>query len=120
MNPLHKRFLLFLAGCIPARLALAFASRSAGTGVLRTSLVVMFSVIAIGFLTIYMAGLRKTGAETMGQPIWWNSLRPVHASLYGGAAYALATGSPVLASNLIFADTAIGLGAFFLHHSGNL
>ena len=45
------------------------------------------SVIALGFITIYVFGWRKTGLETMGAPIWWNDLRPLHGALYGIAAY---------------------------------
>ena len=119
MTPIQKRFFLFLAGCIPARLGLAFAARASGTGILRTALVVLFSVISIGFLTIFALGLRKTGAETMGEEIWWDILRPVHATLYGMAAVTLAFGQNSASSSLILADTAIGLGSFFLHHSGN-
>ena len=31
---------------------------------------------------IELGDYRKTGKEVFGSKIWWNDLRPVHASLY--------------------------------------
>jgi hypothetical protein len=39
-------------------------------------------VMGIGFWTIYMMDWRKTGVEVGGGEIWWNSLRPVHGTIY--------------------------------------
>ena len=74
------------------------------------------SVIALGFITIYVFGWRKTGLETMGAPIWWNDLRPLHGALYGIAAYQMSHGMNESAGKVIVLDTIIGLIAFLFHY----
>ena len=78
----------------------------------------LLTIPAIGFIYIYMNGLRKTGGEVFGGKIWWNTLRPVHATLY------LLTAILVYRKNknaylLIIADTIIGLMAFTIYHLMN-
>ena len=72
------------------------------------------AAIALGFATIYVFGLRKTGVETGGRPIWWNDLRPVHAALYAVAAVAAWNGRGDLAWKALAADVALGLWAYFV------
>jgi len=69
--------LTFLIGCIGSRLLLAFLGSQYPDAIGNLIL-----IPAIGFLVIYFFGLRKTGLETGGKPIWWNHLRPVHAIMY--------------------------------------
>ena len=102
---------LFLGGCIPARLALAAAAYFA-QGTWATLLGIALAAIAVGFMTIYVMGWRKTGVETQGRPIWWNHLRPVHAVFYGAAATALLMGENAASASLLLADTALGAAAF--------
>ena len=79
---------LFLLGCIPTRLLLAYIiTLVEPLSLLSIMINLALSVIALGFITIYVFGWRKTGLETMGAPIWWNDLRPLHGALYGIAAY---------------------------------
>jgi len=81
MNTIQKRFLLFLGGCIPTRLAFALLAKYGNNSVKKILAIISF-IIGSGFLIIYFGGLRKTGLETGGEKIWWNQLRPVHALLY--------------------------------------
>jgi len=81
MNNIQKRFLLFLFGCIPSRLALAYVAKIIPINYLPI-LGYVTLVMAIGFIYIFLTGSRKTGPETFGEKIWWNSLRPIHALLY--------------------------------------
>lgn len=81
MNSFQKRFLLFLFGCIPTRLALAYIAKIIPITYLPI-LGYVTLVIAIGFTYIFLTNSRKTGPETFGEKIWWNSLRPIHALLY--------------------------------------
>ena len=89
MNPINKSKLLFFLGCIPTRLFIAYIAyallknndKSENKTLLYTFVIITLS-IGIGFWTIYLKGWRKTGTETFGEKIWWNSLRPVHGSLY--------------------------------------
>ncbi len=78
---MQKRFALFLFGCIPARLFLVYLSKVIPIDYLPL-LGYITLIIAIGFTYIFLTGSRKTGPETFGDKIWWNSIRPVHALLY--------------------------------------
>jgi hypothetical protein len=85
MDPATKSILLFLLGCMPVRILTVFIAKE-----YKEYLSIMAPVaflMALGFTLIYILGLRKTGAETFGETIWWNSLRPVHAILYYLFAY---------------------------------
>lgn len=118
MDPaLRKRFALFLLACVPVRLLLVFV---VATGVLSTTwlkwMAVPAAMVAGGFAAIFAGGLRRTGLETGGAPIWWNSLRPVHALLWGGVAYCAWTGRRALAWRILLADVCIGLISFLVHH----
>ena len=37
---------------------------------------------ATEFIYIYLTGSMKTGAESFGEKIWWNNLRPIHSILF--------------------------------------
>ena len=70
---------------------------------------------ALGFTYLFLSGVRNTGA--FGQKVWWGSLRPIHALLYGTFAYFAILGER-RAWIFLFLDTCIGLGGFLAHHSG--
>ena len=113
MNTAQKRMLLFLLGCIPMRLLFAYVSYRQ---ICMPYLAVIALFISIGFMSIYLFGLRPTGAETFGQPIWWNDLRPVHAVLYAVFAYcAIHPNYAKHAWLVLFTDVIIGLIAFLLN-----
>lgn len=117
MDPLRKRFAMFLLGCVPLRLALVYivAFDILGDKGLK-AMAVMAGVVAVGFITIFVGGLRRTGLETGGAPIWWNWLRPVHATLYGLFAYFAWTGNRMVAWKLLLLDVCIGLISFLVYH----
>lgn len=74
---------------MPTRLALAFMAQQASHDRLCT-MAKLALVPAAGFMAIFLFGLRKTGIETGGLPIWWNHYRPLHGLCYiGFAVYAL-------------------------------
>lgn len=115
MNNIQKRFILFLLGCIPSRLVLIYLAKKYAKVVAYSS--IFFS---IGFMYIYINNKRKTGAEVMGDTIWWNQLRPIHSMLFG--LFALVTLSNILTYYtqytwlLLVADTLLGLLAFLYYH----
>lgn len=114
---LTKRFLLFLFGCIPARLFLVFVAKY-GDKTIRNILSVITFIIATGFLIIYFGGFRKTGLETGGDKIWWNDLRPIHAILY----YSFSIGNYINYKNawqILLFDVFIGLSSFIIFHYRN-
>jgi len=108
----QKRVLLFLLGCIPIRLTIVYLASLP----IYTSLLGKLAIIpAIGFLIIFFFGLRKTGVETMGKPIWWNNLRPIHAIFLLIFSY-LAINKNKNAWIILLLDTIIGLIAWNIHH----
>ncbi len=112
MNASEKSAPLFLLGCIPARIALAYVAK---THVQWLSwLSVLGLIIGCGFFAIYLTDSRKVGAETFGKPIWWNSLRPIHGFLYLSFAIAAARKS-YDAWMFLAVDVVIGILAFVSH-----
>lgn len=81
MNNLQKRFLLFLFGCIPVRLALVYLAKNISVNYL-PMLGYITLLPAIGFVYLFLSGSRQIGSETFGEKIWWNSIRPIHATFY--------------------------------------
>jgi len=114
MNDIQKRFIMFIFGCIVTRLLLVLLVKNVSPTYLR--LLGFLSLIpAIGFLIIYFGDLRKTGREVMGNEIWWNELRPVHAIMYIlFAVYAITKRD--YAWKVLLLDVCIGLIAFIMYH----
>jgi hypothetical protein len=112
----NQRVILFLFGCVGARVGIAYISSIASTRVL-SALAVVAATIAIGFSILFLFGLRKTGIETGGKPIWWNNLRPIHAVMYGLFAYFAWNNRGDVAAWILLMDVAIGLFAFIVHHT---
>lgn len=115
MRDIEKRFLLFLLGCMPARLSLVFVAFISSSRVLRL-MAVPAAFVAAGMFVIFAGGFRKTGAETMGAPIWWDLLRPVHACLYALFSYSAWNGQRERAWRVLLADAVLALGSFATYH----
>jgi len=81
LTSIQKRFILFLGGCIPARLLLVYTAKNIPIHYLPI-LGYILLLIAIGFLYLFVSGKRQVGLETQGYPIWWNNFRPIHGILY--------------------------------------
>jgi hypothetical protein len=105
--------MLFLIFCIGARLSFVYAAAK------YTEYLPIFGtlaiILAIGFMYFYTTGTRKTGPEVFGGEIWWNHLRPVHATLYTMFAVCALNKNP---NSWMFlaADVAVGLVSFLDHH----
>lgn len=110
-----QRHIAFLFGCIPVRLGLA-ALAASGSRVTLQTLAVFATFVTIGFLVLWVFGLRKTGPETGGAPIWWDSLRPIHAALWAMVAWSSWSHRQHLAWRILLLDTVIGLTAFLVYH----
>jgi len=72
---------------------------------------------AFGFLYFIFIGTRKKGA--LGQKIWWNNLRPIHAMLYLTFAY-LAINRRKDSYKPLLIDVIIGLSGFLYYHFSKL
>jgi hypothetical protein len=118
MNNLHKRYLLFLFGCIPVRLSLVYLAMTLSKKYLKI-MGYLALLPAIGFLYIYITNGRKTGGEVFGGKIWWNNLRPVHSLLYFIFSY-MAINEKANSYIPLLIDVTIGFFAFLNHHSKKL
>ena len=81
MDNIKYRLLLFLCGCIIIRFLFVLIVKYIKPDYL-PYLGMLGLIPAIGFIIIYLGNYRKTGPEVFGGKIWWNDLRPLHASLY--------------------------------------
>ena len=116
MNKQQKRMFLFLAGCIPTRMAVVYLARTASpTSLPWLGMLALLPVV--GFLYFWLSGTRQTGPEVLGGRIWWNSLRPLHAVLWATFAV-LALFGWSHAWILLLIDVLVGITAFGLHHAG--
>jgi hypothetical protein len=115
MNDLTKRTLLFLLGCMGARLTIVWLAK---TQEKLLPLIAIFALgVAIGMFRIYLTNSRTTGPEVLGGKIWWNSIRPLHVILW--ASFAIAVFSGVEGAwKILAADVLLGLTAFLLQRSG--
>jgi hypothetical protein len=114
MSDLHKRFLMFLIGCIGVRSLFVIIAKYVNTKYLKY--LGYFALLpAIGFMYIYLTGIRNTGLGAFGEKIWWNNLRPIHSILYFLFAYNAIIGNKN-AWIYLLADVLIGLISFLIYH----
>jgi len=117
MNTMQKRFLLFLIGCIGVRTLFVLIAKNASAHYL--SMLGYLAILpTIGFIYIYLTGSRQIGAEVFGEKIWWNNLRPIHATLYFLFAYNAINGNR-MAYQYLLIDVVFGLVAFLVFHYKN-
>jgi hypothetical protein len=114
MKNIQKRFLGFLLLCIPVRIIFVLVAKNINKKYLPYFGYIGL-IISIGFAYIYIFGKRKTGAETFGEKIWWNHLRPIHSLLYLIFAY-LAINNKDTAYIPLFLDVTVGLVSFLIYH----
>lgn len=114
MDILQKRFLLFLIGCIGTRLLLVYTAKNISITMLKY-MGYLLLLPAIGFIYIYVTGIRQTGIEVFGDKIWWNNLRPIHGLLYLLFSYNAINGNKN-AWIYLFIDVLFGLTSFLTYH----
>ena len=110
---LYYRIILFIFGCIGIRFALVYLSKNYLD--YKNIFGIFGLIIGFGFLYIYFNDLRKTGAEVFGDKIWWNNLRPIHATLYFLFSYN-AINKVANAWIYLFVDVILGLISFLTYH----
>lgn len=114
MKDITKRRVLFIFGCIFLRAMLVIIAKYIPLRYLHY-MGYLGLVPSIGFLVIYLFGLRKTGGEVFGNKIWWNKLRPIHAMLYIVFSI-LAIKKNKKAYIPLLIDVNMGLSAFMMYH----
>lgn len=116
--------------CIVVRLSIAFFAFCVSNGVLlkksehlSKGLAVLLLIPAIVMASLWAFGLRQHAFESIGADggiTWWNSLRPVHATLL--ATYSLLTlfsRVPQYAHVALFVDAGVAFGAFVQRNACN-
>ena len=115
MDTTQKRILLFIFFCIGTRLFFVYLAKK------YTQYLPIMGVLALipaaGFLYYYFSGKRQTGPEVFGDKIWWNNLRPIHATFYILFAIS-AIMKKQFAWIFLLLDVMLGLSAFTLQKSG--
>ena len=108
---LQKRLAMFLVFCVPIRLVWAELARRDP----RWARVAL--VPAVGLLLLYITGVRRSGPETLGEPIHWNYARPYHAALL-----LMATGLSLVDSSYagiaLYMDAALAAVVVLTYHYG--
>ena len=112
-----KGELMFLLGCIPSRLFLAYLAKIADPNRLKVY-AALAAVPMLVWVYLYLnPQTRTTGPEVFGGKIWWNDLRMVHALMYLlFVMYALRGKSS--SYQVLVADAMIGLVAFLNNRVG--
>jgi len=113
---LQQTLLAFLIGCMGARLLLVYFVKQLNKKWLSVAgYLAIFPIVVI--LYIFLTGVRNN-LGALGEKIWWNGLRPVHAILYALFAYFAIQGKRY-AWMYLFADTMVSLVGFVWVHSSN-
>jgi len=104
--------LMFLLGCIPTRLLLAFFAYKVNEKYLPYLSAVLLA-IGLSFIYLYVSNSRLEAPEAGGNT-WWKNLRPIHGALYITAGlYAMKKDRA--AALILLLDAIFGLGAFIVH-----
>jgi Na+/proline symporter len=116
MNDFHKLNLKFFLGCIGSRVLFSILLQYTPDS-LCIPLSILTTMISIGFAVLWIFDLRqKKGA--FNNDIWWNTLRMIHAFLFGLVSWFLFQKKQYLASTVILLDTTVGFWSFIIHHHG--
>jgi hypothetical protein len=109
-----KRILLFLFGCIPVRLAIAYYAYTLQPKGIKI-LSFIFLIIGTSMAYLALANKRLSGPETFGENIWWTPhMRIVHATMYL-LFFILAFINYPKSYIILFIDVILGLSAFSIH-----
>ena len=109
--------MLFLFGCMVIRILFVYIAKTINIEYLPI-LGYIALIPSIGFIYLFLSGMRKTGAEVFGDKIWWNNLRPIHSLLYGLFAYN-AINKNKKSWIFLLIDVILGLLSFILYHYWN-
>jgi len=105
--------LLFLFGCIPARMLLAYFTTVVPLEYLKYYGLILLA-ISIGFFWLYFTNTRLDAPEA-GGTTWWSSFRPIFGALYLIAAIYCFQGKQNLAWIPLAIEIIFGLILFILN-----
>jgi hypothetical protein len=108
------RILLFLFGCMTARILLALLAKYLTPTYLQI-MGVLTLIPAFGMMYLFFFGKKKAGA--FGGKLWWNNMRMVH-----GLIYLIFSICAIMKKSwswmILMFDVVIGLTAFLVHYLG--
>ena len=107
--------MLLFTICILTRFLL-FLGAQYGNQTIKRALAYLATIIAIGFASIYLFNLRPDGTTGIEANVWWNHLRPIHASLFGLYAFCTLVVPCPCASYFLFADVVVGIASYLTYH----
>ena len=107
-----NNILTFLLVCMGIRSIAVYLSYTNKLHILLGALYILFG---IGIFTIYYYNLRPIGIETCGKKIWWNSYRPLFATIWVLFGITSVQNKPY-AWKILLLDVIIGLFLFFNKH----
>jgi len=106
--------IVFLLGCIPVRILLAYISTKLSQEQLKYLGVVLLG-ISLSFMYLYFTNKRLDAPEAGGKT-WWSSLRPIHGVLYLAAAIYAFKGETTMVWIPLIIDVIFGFIVFSIHH----
>jgi len=110
----NRSLVLFLGGCIPVRLNIAYITKVISPEYLEyCALFASFPMFY--WLYVYFFKERTTGPDVFGGKIWWNHLRIVHAFLYL-LFIILALQRKTFSYIPLLIDALLGLFSFLIYH----
>jgi hypothetical protein len=113
----QKITLLFIIGCIGARMLLVILAKRINLVYLQYMGYIAIIVVIAFMYSYYKFNKNKEELTIFKNKVWWNKLRPIHAVLYAIFAY-LAINKSSNAWIPLFIDVIIGLAAFVYHYNG--
>ena len=114
MDKFQNIMFIFLFGCIGVRLLFVIIAKYINNKYLKY-LGYIALLPAIGFMYLYITGVRNSGLGGFGQKIWWSNLRPIHSILYFLFAYNAVMGNSYSWIFLLI-DVIFGLLSFLIYH----
>lgn len=100
---------LFLLGCIPVRLLLAYICYKMSPANLTHFSIILF-MIGFSFVYLYLMNKRLDAPEASGET-WWHNIRPIHGFFYLTASVYAFKGDNIASLFLLF-DVIFGFSAY--------
>lgn len=101
--------------CILTRFIL-FLGAQYGSPYVKQIISYLATLIALGFTSIYLFGLRPNGTDGIEAVVWWNHLRPIHALLFGLYAYTSLVLECKCSAFFLLADVFVGIASYLTHY----
>lgn len=110
-----KMLYKFIFGCFILRLTISILAKNVANIYLKYMGYIAI-IPAIGFIILFITGLRTGGTGAFNNNIWWDYMRPIHAILFLSFSYLAIRGNKH-AYLLLLLDSLLGLLSFLNNHN---